>query len=331
LETFDEATLGLIQRSAIALGFFDGVHPGHQVVIGTAVAEAKRQNLTAAVVTFKDHPRTLTQGSPPLLLTVIDQRLALFEKLGVQAALILDFTEELCRLTPSQYVKNILVASMGAKLISVGYNHHFGRDREGNPHLLAKFGKSMGFSVMVSAPVFSDGAEVSSSRIREALMRGDIEIANNLLSRPYEIAGTVVAGEARGRTIGVPTANLLTEEFQVMPAQGVYAGKARLPNGDALPAVINIGVRPTFTTSAGQTVTKSLVEVHIFNFDQDIYGQKLTVSFYKYLRAEKKFDSVSQLKTQIQSDCQSAKQYFEATSGPQKRTTTAEPESKLPA
>src|SRR5271154_3492422 len=141
LKTYYEASPGLIDRSAIALGFFDGVHLGHQVVIGTAVQEARKQGLKATVVTFKDHPRTLTQGARPLILTPIDERLLLCEQLGIEAVLVLSFTEELCRLSPSEYVQNILIGAAGAKLISVGYNHHFGRDREGNPQLLAKFGK----------------------------------------------------------------------------------------------------------------------------------------------------------------------------------------------
>jgi riboflavin kinase/FMN adenylyltransferase len=336
LETFYHATLGLLKRSAIALGFFDGVHPGHQAVIGAAVAEAKKQNLVAAVVTFRDHPRSLTQGSSPLLLTVIEQRLAQFEKLGVEAALVLDFTEELCRLAPEEYVRKILHESMGAKLISVGYNHHFGRDREGSPQLLAELGTKMGFSVRVAPPVFVDGQEVSSSRIREALFKGEIESANHLLSRPYAVMGTVVRGAARGRSIDVPTANLATEEYQVIPARGVYVGLAHIKGREPLPAVINIGTRPTFDADKGDPVqrpdvAKFLVEAHILNFNQDIYDQKLELSFYQYLREEKKFDSVALLKTQILADCQKAKEFFQVQTNTQPKSPTAEPEHKLPA
>jgi riboflavin kinase/FMN adenylyltransferase len=335
LETYYHANPGLIQRSAIALGFFDGVHPGHQVVIGSAVAEAKKQNLVAAVLTFKDHPRTLIQGSSPLLLTVIEQRLALFQKLGVEAALVLTFTEELCRLSPQEYVKNILIDSMGARLISVGFNHHFGRDREGDPALLAALGKTMGFSVSVSPPVFIDGLEVSSSKIREALVNGEIELANKLLSRPYAVGGEVIAGAKRGREIGFPTANLMAEEFQVLPKNGVYAGQARLGRNGPVPAVINVGLRPTFPQSPSQRkaeeqpAAKPLVEIHIFDFDEDIYGQELEVSFYKYLRAERKFDSAGSLKAQILLDCKQSKNYFQEQG--QKAGSAAEPNQKMPA
>lgn len=331
METFYNANSGLLQRSSIALGFFDGVHPGHQVVIGAAVKAAKQQNLTAAVVTFKDHPRTLIQGSSPLLLTAIDQRLALFEKLGVEAVLVLTFTEELCRLTPAQYVQNILVDSMGAKSISVGFNHHFGRDREGNPTLLADLGQAMGFSLTVSPPIFVDGLEVSSSKIREALLSGQIELANKMLSRPYAAAGDVVEGAKRGRTIGIPTANLLTEQYQVIPAKGVYAGKVELRDDRILPAVINVGVRPTFDGGKETGTSKPLIEAHIFDFDQDIYGHRLEVQFHQYLREERKFDSPATLKTQILADCQQARHYFDTKTTGQQRAATKEPEQKLPA
>lgn len=332
METFYDATPGQLKRSSIALGFFDGVHPGHQFVIGTAVEQAKKENLVAAVVTFKDHPRSLTQGSAPLLLTVIDQRLAQFEKLGVEAVLVLDFTEELCRLTPSQYVKNILVDTMGAKCISVGFNHHFGRDREGNPALLAEIGQKLGFSVQVASPIFVDGQEVSSSRIREALISGEIETANKLLSRPYSIVGKVVTGNARGRSIGIPTANLATEEFQVIPARGVYVGQAQLAKGKSLPAVINVGLRPTFENDKlkqdGKGSSSLLVEVHILDFNEDIYDQKLEVGFLKYLRKEQKFDSVAALKEQILNDCRQASDFFELEKSSQSR---AKPEHQLHA
>lgn len=338
METFYDATLGLLQRSSIALGFFDGVHPGHQFVIGAAVEEARRQKLVASVVTFKDHPRSLTQGSSPLLLTVIDQRLAQFEKLGVEAALVLNFTEELCRLTPAEYVKNILVEAMGAKFISVGYNHHFGRDREGNPKLLAELGKNLGFSVQVAPPIFVDGQEVSSSRIREAIVAGEMEVANRLLSRPYAIVGQVVSGDARGRSIGIPTANLATEEYQVIPARGVYVGTARLAKGEAMPAVINVGLRPTFASdklkqeaaSSGRDSSNLLVEAHILDFNENIYNQKLEVCFLKYLRKEQKFDSVAALKEQILSDCRQAGQYLQVEKS-RSNATKGKPEHKLHA
>ena len=309
METFYEAKPGLLRSSAVALGFFDGVHPGHKVVISKAVEEAKRLGATPAVVTFKDHPRLLTRGASPLLLTVIEQRLELFAQLGVEATLALSFTEDLCRLTPREYVRSVLIESMGARSISVGYNHHFGRDREGTPELLKEFGKTMGFSVHVASMISVDEAEVSSSRARELVMEGDVEAAQTLLTRPYAIYGEVVQGEGRGRKLGFPTANMKLYEFQCIPKGGVYMGTARLEDGRTFTAVINVGYRPTFKPASGSRATANdlLVEVHILDFDQFIYGQKLYVEFLKYLRSEQKFDGIEALKHQIDLDCKSAR------------------------
>ena len=306
METFYDATPGLLKPSAIALGFFDGVHPGHQVVIGKAVDEGKRLGLRTGIVTFKDHPRALTRGVSPLLLTVIEQRLELFESLGVEATLVLSFTEDLCRLSPKEYVQNVLVDSMGAKSISVGYNHHFGKDREGDCQLLKSFGSQFDFDVHVAPMVFVDGVEVSSSRVRELVSNCQVDKAAKLLSRPYAILGTVVRGEGRGRKLGFPTANLSLCEYQLVPGRGVYAGIAKLADGRCLQAVINIGFRPTFKPLPNSTEISGaamLVEVHILDFGEDIYHASMEVSFVTHLRSEQKFDGIDALRNQIVSDC----------------------------
>jgi riboflavin kinase/FMN adenylyltransferase len=305
LEIFYEANAKLLAKSAIALGFFDGVHPGHQVVISKAVEEAKRLGVPAGVVTFKDHPRALTRGNAPLLLTVIEQRLELFEKMGVEATLALSFTEDLCLLSPREYVENVLVKGMGAKSISVGYNHHFGRDREGNPELLRSLGQELDFCVHVAPMVFVDEMEVSSSRVRELVTGGDMELAAKILSRPYAVFGEIVHGEARGRQIGFATANLAVSEVQLLPGRGVYAGRARINGEVALPAVINVGYRPTFAKNPEGL----LVEVHILDFDRDIYGKKMQVEFLKFIRPEQKFDGIDSLRRQITADCLTAREF----------------------
>ncbi len=314
METFYEPKRGLLKKSAIALGFFDGVHPGHKVVISKAVEEAKKLGATPAVVTFKDHPRLLTRGASPLLLTVIEQRLELFAELGVEVTLALSFTEDLCLLSPKDYVRSVLLESMGAKSISVGYNHHFGKDREGTPELLKEYGKEMGFEVHVAPMIHVDEAEVSSSRARELVMKGDVEGAQLLLTRPYAIYGEVVKGEGRGRKLGFPTANMQLYEYQCIPKGGVYMGRARLEDGRTFTCVINVGYRPTFKAAArpdgstpNPTANDLLIEVHILDFDQFIYGQKLFVEFLKYLRSEQKFDGIESLKSQINLDCKSAR------------------------
>jgi len=330
LKVFTEAKPGLIQSSAIALGFFDGVHPGHQVVIGKAVEEARSLGVTAGVVTFADHPRALTRGVHPLLLTDIDQRLSLFAELGVEATLVLTFSEALCRLSPREYVENILVGAMGARSISVGHNHHFGRDREGNPDLLSTFGETMGFSVHVAPMVFVKGVEVSSSAIRESIIDGDMTRAKSLLSRTYRVGGTVVKGDGRGRQIGFPTANVKLREYQLIPRTGVYAGRVRLSTNELFDAVINVGYRPTFKSPEG-TNEDPLVEAHLFDFDRDIYGDKCTVEFIEYLRTEKKFDGIDALKEQIRADAEKSRDLLEIAKTAKDEEINPGDKSRLPA
>lgn len=327
METFYAATPGLLKKSAIALGFFDGVHPGHQVVIGKAVEEAKRLGVTAGVVTFKDHPRALTRGFSPLLLTVIEQRLELFESLGVEATLVLSFTEDLCRLSPREYVENILVGAMGAKSISVGYNHHFGKDREGDASLLEKLGAELDFCVHAAPMVFVDGEEVSSSRVRDLVINCKVAEATSVLSRPYALIGEVVRGEGRGRKLGFPTANMAICEYQIVPGRGVYAGVARLSDGRNLPAVINVGYRPTFKPQPGVSEAGGaalLVEVHILDFDENLYNSTIQVDFTAHLRPEQKFDGVEALRTQIAADCNIARALIN-------QSNDGMPKDKLPA
>jgi len=322
LETFYEIKPALLAKSAIALGFFDGVHLGHQVVIGNAVRRARELGAVPGVVTFRDHPRTLTQGAAPLLLTVIEQRLALFEKLGVEAVLVLSFNEDLCRLGPRDYVETVLVGAMGAKSISVGYNHHFGRDREGDPALLKTLGQLFDFDVQVAQAVYIDGLEVSSSKIRESLFQGDLPVATRLLSRPYALYGEVVEGDGRGRKLGFPTVNISLYEFQVVPKPGVYAGKVYLERGLALQSVINVGYRPTFNEMQRDQIKTEIssvqysqragitVEAHILDFAGELYHKRLDLSFEKYLRPEQKFVDVEALKAQIETDCAVARVFF---------------------
>ena len=320
MDTFYEIKPGLIQRASLALGFFDGVHPGHEVVIGKAVEEARRLGAVPAVVTFKEHPRSLTLGKSPPLLTLIDQRLELFAGLGVEAALVLSFTEELCRLAPEDYVQSVLVECMGAKSLSVGFNHRFGRNRVGDPEMLRLLGEKFDYIVHVAGEVIVDGAPVSSSRIREAITQGNVELAHNLLSRNYAIAGEVQHGDGRGNQIGFPTANLRIAAEQVMPAIGVYSAVVRLPDHTRRACVVNIGRRPTF--GQDQPIT---TEIHILDFDQNLYGQHLSLEFVRFIRPEMKFSGVESLKAQIASDVNDARQFF------LKHPEELDREQKLPA
>lgn len=289
----------------MALGFFDGVHPGHQVVIRKAVDRARELGAVPAVVTFKEHPRSLTLGKSPPLLTLIDKRLELFDAIGIKAALVLSFTEELCRLDPEDYVRSVLVEAMGAKSLSVGFNHRFGRNRVGDPELLRELGKKFGYDVHVASEVIVGDSPVSSSRIRDSIIRGDVEQAHELLARPYAVGGVVEHGDSRGKQIGFPTANINVPEEQVMPALGVYSAMVRTAEGRRLPAVVNIGNRPTFGENKPVTT-----EVHILDFDEDLYGQKLDIELMRYVRSEKKFSGVDELKEQIRKDCDLTRQYL---------------------
>lgn len=289
----------------MALGFFDGVHPGHEVVIRKAVNRAQELGATPAVVTFKEHPRSLTLGKSPPLLTLIDRRLELFEELGIKAALVLSFTEELCRLDPEDYVRSVLVEAMGAKSLSVGFNHRFGRNRVGDPELLRKLGEKFGYDVHVANEIISDGTPISSSRIREAITRGDVEEARRLLSRPYVITGLVEHGDGRGQQIGFPTANINVPDEQVMPALGVYSATVRTADGKRLPAVVNIGRRPTFGDNKPVAT-----EVHILDFAGDLYGAPLSIELLHYVRPEKKFSGIEELKEQIGKDCEQTRKYL---------------------
>lgn len=302
MKIFNEIKPGQLSSSSLALGFFDGVHPGHQAVIRKAVEEADRHNAVPAVITFKEHPRALTLGKSPPLLTLPEQRLEICEELGIEAALLLSFTEELCRLAPADYVQQVLVDCMGARSLSVGFNHRFGRNRVGTPELLAELGQDMGFSVHVAPEVDIEGAPVSSSRIREALAQSDVELARRLLGRAYAVHGLVVRGDGRGKSIGFATANIESAEELIVPARGVYSGFCRLEDGKTYSCVINIGLRPTF----GENVAPR-TEVHIFDFNSDIYDQKMTVRFMHFIRNEKKFNGIDELKSQILKDCEAAR------------------------
>lgn len=322
METYYEATGQLLKESAIALGFFDGVHPGHQAVINSAIEAGRSLGVPSGVVTFRDHPRALITGQAPLLLTDINERLRLFSQLGVDATLVLTFNEALCKLSPQEYVENILLGSLGARSISVGHNHHFGRDREGDANLLRTFGKQCNFEVHVAKMVNVDGMEVSSSRIREMITRGEMESAARLLSRPFTLAGEVVRGDGRGRTIGFATANLDIWEYQQIPARGVYAVRVHMPDGRILDGVLNVGFRPTFTDP---NTPRICVEAHILDFDEDIYGQHLRVEFLHYIRCEQKFSGIDALKAQIKADSESAREYLN------KNDSRSKEDNKLPA
>lgn len=296
-----------LQSACVTIGNFDGVHKGHQQLLGRVRSKADKHGYRAVVVTFDPHPlRLLTQKKTPPFITLTQQKLELFATHKPDACLLLEFTHAMAQQPPEDFVRQILVQGLRVKHLIIGHDYAFGKDRAGNYELLTELGKKYDFTVERVAPVMIENTVVSSTRIRELVMAGDVLAARPLLGRFYTVRGRVEPGFKRGGDLlGFPTANLRLVD-ELFPATGVYAVWAFLET-TALPAVANIGYNPTF----GNEVLS--VEVHILDFAQDIYGQDLNVCFIKRLRSEKKFtgpDALSDLCQQIASDIATARSLF---------------------
>jgi riboflavin kinase/FMN adenylyltransferase len=280
--------------TAIAIGVFDGVHRGHQQVMSDLTVLAGERGLVPVALTFDPHPlEFLAPDRAPDLLTTVEQRASLLAKCGVEILGVLPFLE-IRDLDPRAFVTEILSLRLKASVIAVGENFRFGRDRGGDPALLETLGGRLGFSVEVVEMVGDGGSDgpISSTRIREMLVNGEVGQAAKLLGRDFELVGPVIHGDARGRTIGFPTANLHIPDRMAVPANGVYAVWVTC-EGVRHRAVVNIGVRPTFGVSA------RTIEAHLLEFDGDLYGRTLSLAFVARIRPERRFDSVEALVTQI--------------------------------
>ncbi|MDA0298395.1 MAG: bifunctional riboflavin kinase/FAD synthetase [Actinobacteria bacterium] len=295
------------KRSVVTIGAYDGVHRGHQAVIGQVRKEAQQLGCHSVVVTFDKHPASVVRPeSAPKLLTDLDQKLELLQKTGIDATLIVEFNRERSTEDPALFVKRVLVDTLRAQVVVVGEDFHFGFNRGGNVAMLRELGKQFDFQVepvkLIARP---DGVEepVSSTSIRRALAGGQVEIATNLLGRAYEVRGVVVNGDKRGRMIGFPTANVEVQNAMCLPADGVYAGKFQCDDGSVHACAINLGRRPTFFEHADH----SLLEAHLLDFDGDLYGQKVSVTFEHFLRSERKFNGLEAIKTQLQLDVAAAR------------------------
>jgi riboflavin kinase/FMN adenylyltransferase len=282
--------------SAVTIGVYDGVHRGHQAVLADLATRAGILEVPQrAVLTFDRHPLGLVSPERvPRLLTTIEQRLEILESLGVDLVGVLPF-EQVRDMHVAEFIHQVLLGSLGARLVVIGTNFRFGRDREGDVGALREEGIRHGFEVDAVELLRGDGATVSSSAIRSLLAAGDVEGVESALGRPFELRGLVVPGDGRGETIGFPTANLSFSDEMAVPARGVYAVQVSM--GDRLiPGVVNVGVRPTF---GGEVLT---VEVHLLGFQGDLYGQTLGVRFKHRLREEIRFSGVDQLVAQIEGD-----------------------------
>lgn len=282
-------------------GTFDGVHIGHQRIIQRLNQVAEKFGGESVLLTFDPHPRQVLQPEVNLnLLTTLTEKIALLEKTGLQHLIIHPFTLEFSRTSSLDFVRDLLVNRIGVKKLVIGYDHHFGRNREGSFEHLKEFGPVYGFDVEEISAQLIDEVAVSSTKVRNALNSGAVEQAKDYLGHPYTIQGVVTAGQQLGRTLGFPTANLqLESHHKLIPAHGVYAGYATIL-GRRHPCMCNIGVRPTL----GQTQT--VVEVHLLHFHGDIYHQTLELELYHRLRDEKKFEGLDALKIQLQKDALAA-------------------------
>jgi riboflavin kinase/FMN adenylyltransferase len=289
-------------RGVFAVGVFDGVHLGHRYVLSVLRDRAVETGLTAGVLTFEPHPlRIVAPDHAPAMLTGIDHRLELLAALGVEVTAVLGFDEEVREWTPARFLAETLAGPLAAELVVVGEDFRFGKDRIGDVALLGELGSQLGLTPEVVSLVGGD-TPVSSTRIREMIIAGDVSGAAVSLARPHELWGEVVPGDGRGRTIGIPTANVAVSPEMAIPQRGVYAVTVGRHAAETMPAVANVGVRPTF---GGEVET---IEAHLLDFDADLYGQDLRVRFIDRIRGEQKFESAEALVAQIGRDIEQARQ-----------------------
>lgn len=302
-----------IDASVLTTGAFDGVHLGHQMVISEVRRRAAARNVASAVVTFDVHPAVIVRPeSAPKILTRLPRKLELLEQLGVDVVYVIEFDEARASTRAEDFVRDVFVDRLHAQEILVGEDFHFGKGREGTVHFLADHGATYGFSVE-GLDLIRTSAEatepVSSTAIRRALVGGEVEAAGAMLGRPYELRGIVSKGDQRGRTIGFPTANVVLPNDMARPANGVYACTYISPAGIEHLAAVNVGFRPTFYEHSDAAV----LEAHILDFDGDLYDQEARVHFHHFLRSERRFNGIDELKAQLDIDIVAVRNYLDRT------------------
>lgn len=288
------------KNSVVTVGTFDGVHLAHRAIIREVVNRAKMREGRSVVLTFDPHPREVVsspRGGDVRLLTTVEERLAAFTSLGIDEVFVIPFTTEFSQQSPREFYQRYVVNGTGVSEVVVGYDHMFGRGRSAGIEELMKMGKEFDFSVFAVHPYTVDGEPVSSSRIRRALAVGDLEHARRLLGYRYGVSGKVVRGDRRGATLGFPTANISPDSLRkALPAHGVYVVAVGW-KGATYPGMLNIGVRPTVNTTRAETM-----EVHLFDFSGDLYGETLRVVFLQRLRDERRFANLEELVAQLRRD-----------------------------
>jgi riboflavin kinase/FMN adenylyltransferase len=286
----------------VTTGTFDGVHVGHRTILDRLKSTAARVNGQSVVVTFHPHPRLVLfpDDNDLRLIDTLEERVELLRGTGIDHLVVLEFTREFSRITSLDYVRNILVSKLGTMKLVMGYDHHFGRNREGTLAHLREFGPVYGFEVEEIPAHDVDAVAVSSTKIRKALAEGDVATAARYLGRPFALAGSVVQGDRLGRTLGFPTANIgHIDPLKIMPRDGVYKVEADVAQG-TFRGMLNIGVRPTLGS------VEHRVEVHLFHFDADLYGQPIAVRLLNRIRDERQFSDLDQLRTQLMADAEVA-------------------------
>ena len=293
MQIFDKPNIN--PNLSLALGFFDGVHIGHKAVIESAVNFAKESNSKSAVITFKEHPSKYLFKNTPLYILTDDERIQKIEALGVDFLYELNF-ENIANLDAQAYLKNILIKNFSPNSISTGWNHNFGHNKTGNVKFLRENSDIFGYKYFEIKPKKFNDEIISSTLIRKSLALGEIERVNNMLGYNFSIKGKIIEGNKLGRTLGFRTANIIYPENIVKIPHGVYSVEIKLANKNIKKGIANFGTRPTIN---GNT---TILEVHIFDFEQNIYNENIIISFNKKIRNEKKFNSLEELKQQIEKD-----------------------------
>ncbi len=307
MNIFDEnSNIEKSKNTVVTIGTFDGVHRGHRKILDELIRISKEENSRNFVITFEPHPRTVvSQNFDIRLLTTLEEKKEIFRLYGIENLMVINFTKEFSKLTSEEFIRKFICNKIGARHVVIGYDHKFGRNRDGNESTLRNLGEKLGFDVTQVPPITENGVIISSTLIRNLLMDGKIEEANNYLGRNYSLSGKVVHGAGRGISLGFPTANLQPDSKQkLIPANGVYAVSVKLENKVYF-GVMNIGFRPTFNQTP-----HAITEVHILDFNKNIYNENIEVQFVKRLRDEKKFGSKEQLVQQIENDIKRTKEIF---------------------
>jgi riboflavin kinase/FMN adenylyltransferase len=288
-----------LAKATVTSGTFDGVHLGHKKILKTLIDTAKASNSESVVITFWPHPRMVLQPDQNTkLLASLEEKIELIANEGPDHLIIIPFTRDFSNQSSEEFIKEVLVKKIGTKHLIIGYDHRFGKNREGSFEYLKNYSKDFGFSVIEIPREDIDHIGISSTLIRNSLRCGELEKATTLLGKPYFITGLVVHGEKIGRKLGFPTANIqLSETSKLLPQDGVYAVEV-IWNNNTYQGMMNIGFRPTVEGSI------HIMEVHLFDFTEDLYGEQLRVNFIKYIRSEKKFSSLDELKNQLSIDKQ---------------------------